>query len=828
MLAHYLTVALRNLRRSPVTTLVNMVTLALGLACFVTAAAVVDYWEKSERHFENADRIAVISTKFEAVDGSFATSAMPWTAVHLADYLETDFPELENVARVIPGQETGIANADRSVGVFRLIAEPEFLEIFDLPFLAGDSHALDQPSSVVLTQEIATQLFGDQDPMGQPVIIAGIADATVTGVVARVPDPSHLGEAESSPLSFDIIASWNTWEAIQRMRGRPWPLPEIWGQINTLTYALLPADGSLTVDGFTARLESFAERHVPPEQMGFATLEISAIPVTGIMTSYLNTLVLGGGGMGGMITVPGLLLLLGGLILGIACLNFANLATARAAGRAREVGMRKAMGARRSEVILQYLFEAAALTAFAVALAAATLAITAPILRNTVDIDLGASLFIGVNFWVSLVLLILVVAVVAGFYPAFVLSAVRPVTALRLGRSKSGSQLVGKILVGAQFAASSFLLIAVIVMLSQNSELRRTGLGTGSDLYVVIDNPSQLSGIDPPTLKLELLNLPQVSAVTGIGNRPWSLFVNLSALSRSPEEGAQTWTVFNNYIGEDFFSVFEMELLAGRDFDPNRSDDLAPTGGPETWRPHNIIVDTEFVTELGFESPEAAIDEVVYNTFDEMEYPLTIVGVVESRPMHFIGAGATSGMYRYGEILENAVARISASDVSGAVEGITALWRRMAPNNPLNMRFTDDLFDESYETFNRVSQIFVGLAIFAFIISTVGLFAMAVQVANRRMREIGVRKTMGATTGQIVKMLLVDFSKPVIIANVIAWPLAFFAAVAYLNVFLHRIPLTPVPFILSLVVTLGVAWVAVGSQAYRAARVQPAEVLRYE
>ena len=174
------------------------------------------------------------------------------------------------------------------------------------------------------------------------------------------------------------------------------------------------------------------------------------------------------------------------------------------------------------------------------------------------------------------------------------------------------------------------------------------------------------------------------------------------------------------------------------------------------------------------------------------------------------------------------VARISASDVSGAVEGITALWRRMAPNNPLNMRFTDDLFDESYETFNRVSQIFVGLAIFAFIISTVGLFAMAVQVANRRMREIGVRKTMGATTGQIVKMLLVDFSKPVIIANVIAWPLAFFAAVAYLNVFLHRIPLTPVPFILSLVVTLGVAWVAVGSQAYRAARVQPAEVLRYE
>ena len=211
-----------------------------------------------------------------------------------------------------------------------------------------------------------------------------------------------------------------------------------------------------------------------------------------------------------------------------------------------------------------------------------------------------------------------------------------------------------------------------------------------------------------------------------------------------------------------------------------------------------------------------------------MDYPLTIVGVVESRPMHFIGGGATSGMYRYGEILENAVARISASDVSGAVEGITALWRQLAPNNPLNMRFTDDLFNESYETFGRVSQIFVGLAIFAFIISTVGLFAMAVQVANRRLGEIGVRKTMGATTPEIVKMLLVDFSKPVIVANIIAWPLAFLAAVTYLNAFIHRIPLTPVPFVVSLIVTLGVAWLAVGGQAYRAARVRPAEVLRYE
>ena len=326
----------------------------------------------------------------------------------------------------------------------------------------------------------------------------------------------------------------------------------------------------------------------------------------------------------------------------------------------------------------------------------------------------------------------------------------------------------------------------------------------------------------------ELLRLPQVTAVTGVAQRPWNRFVNLSVLSLSPEEGAPDWTVFSNTVDEDFFSTLEIDTLAGRVFDPARSDDIAPVAGSESTRPYNIVVDAALVNELGFGSPEEAVGRLVYSAFDEMDYPLTIVGVVESKPLHFIGFGATSSYYRFGVDLENQIARISADDVSGAIEAIDSLWRRLAPNMPLGRYFLDDLFNETYATFGRMNQIFASLALFAFFISTVGLFGMAVQVASRRRREIGVRKTMGATTRQIVMMLLWDFSKPVVIANLIAWPLAFFAARAYLNVFVNRIPLTPVPFILSLILVLCVAWAAVGSQAYRAARVQPAEVLRYE
>ena len=260
-------------------------TLALGLACFVTAYAVVDYWQKSERQFANADRIAVISTAFTAVDDTFSTGAIPWTALHLAEYLKADFPQIESTARAIPGDDTGVSNGDRSLRVFRVIADAEFLEIFDLPFIAGNARdALRQPNSVVLSEETAIQLFGDEDPMGQNVIIASLVDATVTGVVGTIPDPSHMGAADSSPMGFDLLASWNVYGEIMTTRWpeRPYPPPEEWGSLGCITYVLLPEDGSLTMASMGAQLLDFVDRHVPPEQMEFATLDISALPVSGL------------------------------------------------------------------------------------------------------------------------------------------------------------------------------------------------------------------------------------------------------------------------------------------------------------------------------------------------------------------------------------------------------------------------------------------------------------------------------------------------------------------------------------------------------------------
>jgi putative ABC transport system permease protein len=239
-----------------------------------------------------------------------------------------------------------------------------------------------------------------------------------------------------------------------------------------------------------------------------------------------------------------------------------------------------------------------------------------------------------------------------------------------------------------------------------------------------------------------------------------------------------------------------------------------------------------FARHLGFSDPQAAIGRIIYyrrvQTAGAPGLPVRIIGVVESRPLHFTGDGVTGSAYFLSEQNRQMIIRLSRDDVSGGLKAIKALWTRLVPGVPFKYDFMDTLFDEGYAVFGNVSQAFTGLALFAFLISAIGLFGMGSHVASRRRREIGVRKTLGASTRQIAVMLLTDFSKPVIVANLIAWPVAYLAANAYLNVFIHRIALSPAPFALSLAVTVLIAWAAVGTQAFRAARVKPSIVLRYE
>jgi putative ABC transport system permease protein len=886
MLSHYVTMALRSFRRAPFTASINVLALALGLAAFIAAYGVVSYWNQSERHFANADRTYVVTAALAARDGSVRTRG-PRTNRLFAEHLRADFPELETIARAqVMNEEGGIAAGDVDTRMFIVGAEKEFLTIFDLPFVKGDpKEALSQPNSIVLSESAATQLFGATDPMGKTVTLGGVLDVSVTGVLGPIPEPSHLGRTPSATLPFDVLTSWDTLDGIntalaareQRRaaqqgaasNGGPSdrdgaaqgsappasdarsgatppdappagtapaqsspPPPENWlGNYCCTTYVMLARDSKLTAKALNAQLRAFGERHLPVQQAQLATLDVGADPVTGLMVTQLDGQLLSAAPG---LSITTLLLVLGGLVLVVACVNYANLATARAARRAREVGLRKAIGAGKYRVMAQYLAEAGLLTAAAAALALLAVWLAAPALHNAVGIDLRLGLAENAKFWAFLAGLMAAVTLLGGAYPAFVLSRVPPVEALRIGRTRLGPRFAGTLLVGLQFAAASFLTIVVLVMAAQNRALERTGLGSSSDPIVVLRNFPQFSGIDSALLMAELERIPQVAAVGEAGDTPWSTNVNLIMLAPTPDESAVLAVAYQNNVGNDYFATLGIGVLAGRAFDREHGEDEVKGNLFNQAREVPAVIDESLARQLGFAAPRDAVDKTVYlpermtRAFGSPAQPVRVLGVVENKPLHLVGAGASANFYLYRGSSNYKLIRLSANDVPGGLAAIDALWKRLAARSPVNRKFMDDLFNQNYENFARLSQAFTGLALVAVVISVIGLTGMAIQVVGRRVHEIGVRKSVGAHTRQIVTMLLTHFSKPVIAANLIAWPLGYLAAQKYLAIFIQRIPLSPLPFLLSVALALAIAWTAVAGQALRAARVSPATVLRSE
>ena len=609
MLGHYLTVAVLNLLRTPFTAAVNVLTLALGLVAFVGAYAVSAYWGSSERNFPNASRTYVITASLALKDGSVASGKMPQTTELYEKYLRIDFPELETIARAnVWNRQSSVSVNGRMSQLVAAAVDPEFLDIFDLPFVAGDRNtALRSPDGVLLTEAAALRLFGTTDVVGKTVTMGGnLLDATVTGVIAKIPEPSHMATGPSASMPFELMASYSLYERLRQAVNRPRPQPgapsspaggaaqppagappaaaeaaapdaapapqrENWlGGYCCTTYVMLKRDGALDGPGLERRLKDFAARRVPPDQLEIANVDIGAVPVTGLMVAQLDGQLLGKAGQ--WVSVTTLLFSLGALVLLVACVNYANLATARATRRAREIGLRKVLGAHRGQVVGQYLLEAGLLTAAALAVAVAVIELAAPMVQNAVGIDMRLALFGSLRFWLFAAALLAGVTLLGGSYPAFGLARVRPIEALRLGRVRIGPRFASTVLVGAQFAAASFLLIAVLVMYLQNRELERTALGTTRDQHLVVSNFTPVTGVSGDVLLDELRRLPGAKGVTAMSAAPWSDNVNLNLLSRTPEAAAGFQTAFQNNVAYDFFETLDIPLIAGRSFDRDGRD----------------------------------------------------------------------------------------------------------------------------------------------------------------------------------------------------------------------------------------------------------------
>ena len=852
MLAHYLGVAARSIRRAPAAFAINVLTLSLGLVSFLTAFAYVAYWDRADRHFANIDRTYVLTMQHVQRDSPFASlmyqGFSPYVPEQAAEYLRADYPAIEKIARAVPiDWKEMVAAEDRSARLFAVAVDPEFLDLFPLRFTAGDAGtALRSPGSVVLTSDAARKLFGDADAVGRHVILANAIEATVVGVLAAVREPSHLGRSTLATFPFDLLASYDLLDAEHAVTQSPQTrkfMAGLWFRgVNGLTYLRLPERG-LTADSLIAQLEGFAARHIPPDALQSGSFGFRVMPVRELLVErdFQHT----------GLSFGTTLLALGALVLGVACLNYANLATARAARRAGEIGVRKALGAAPRQIVAQSLLEAGLLTAASLATAVVVFLVSGPLIEYLLRVDLAPTLFDGSAIWPFLAAVLVGVTLAAGFYPAAVLARVRPASAIGSSDLRLGSKLFSTLLVAIQFAVASAFLLAVAILWLQNAELERTGLGLSEDPLVVIENPIRITKVDPATLRSELARLPQVKGVTEVSFMPWEATA-FTALSDSPDPAGALRRVLTRRVGEDFFAVFGIKLIAGRVLGGEHAEDFPPAppsspaattaedagGGataPQRTTPSpevNIVAERSFVDVFGLGTPEEAVGKAIYmppTNGVKVAVTYRVVGVVEDRVFSVRGFDGThASFYALSRDLGVTVARLERRAITVGLDAIDARWHALAPNVPVTRRFLDDVFNHEFEFYLRLNRLFELLAAMALAISIAGLFGMATLIAARRRREVGVRKVFGATTAQMIGLLLTGFSKPVVIANLAIWPLVFFGARVYVRQFLQPIALTPVPFVASLLVTLAIAWLAVGVQTWRTARRSPAAVLRHE
>jgi putative ABC transport system permease protein len=812
MLKNYLKIAWRNIVGNPLFSAINIIGLAIGLACCIMITLFVRYEVSFDKHWDNADRTYRVTRDFFGNDLKLAAVAPP-----IAPLLQQDFPEIEDITRILAtGSVTLSRDELRVTEENMVIADPNVFEFFNLTFIRGDAAtALARPTDIVMTQRAADRYFGSEDPIGQTLNLMDQADVTVTAIIEDLPDNTHM--------AFEIVGSM---AAIPLMMG-PDEL-ESWGSNNYYTYLRLP-EGYNPVD-LESRFEDFLIKHWNENAPSSSALGLQFLPDIHL-TSNRDAEWQANGSIAVVYTFSAVAL----VVLLIACINFMNLTTARSTQRAKEVGVRKVVGAKRSQLIAQFMGESILLTAVAMLLAVALVELILPVFAGFVEKPLSFSLA-NPSSLLTLLIGTVLVGILAGSYPALYLSKFRPVEVLKGPASGTGSVLMRKALVVFQFATSIALLIATGVVMVQMEYARTIDLGFDKSRNLTARLPyfADLWETYEP-LKAELESHPDILSVVYSSRVP--SMQNNDGSGYVPE-GVQVsmdtvQALSDIKVDYQWFEHYDVEFLAGRPFRQNEMRIEEPSEENPVVR-GSAILNESAARRFGW-SPEEAVGKIVrqptsreLNRFIERE----VVGVIPD--IHFSSLHNEMKATIYAEPDENysrnLSVKLAAGDHSDAIDFFETVWNRVVPSEPASWEFLDDRFDALYRSEARQAQMFGVFSAFAIFVATLGLFGLASFTTERRTKEIGIRKVMGASIKDIVWLLTSDFTKLVLFANLIAWPLAYYFMGQWLNRFVYKAPFAEWAwlFVTSAVAALAVAWLTIALQASRAAAARPVLALRYE
>jgi putative ABC transport system permease protein len=793
LLRSYVKIALRRLRLQKTYSLINIGGMALGLACTL----MIFIWVRDELGFDRfhtkADRIyrVILST---SDDGS-PTNANG--SYGLGPALKKDFPEVLETVRVKKMEQNPkryVGYQDRKFYEPRFFfAEPSLFTVFDFPLVRGDAAtALRDPNSIVLTEGMAKKYFGDDDPIGKVVEADPYNDGKlmlfrVTGVAMNVPRQSHF--------HFDFLASYSSLRE---------DTVSLSGLYQHYTYLLLKDRSSAA--SLAPRLLDFLKRNWQEDPWYTISFQpLRAIHLRSGLKSEIEP-------MGNRLYVY-IFSAIALAVLLIACINFMNLATARSAKRAKEVGIRKAVGAPRSQIVRQFLGESLSTSAISTGGAFLLIALALPWFNRLTGKDLTPSSLADPSLLLAAAVVALAVGVVSGVYPAFFLSAFEPVQALksRAGQTAAGAAL-RRALVVFQFVLSIGIICSTLVIRDQMAYIRSRDLGFDRDQILVIPLNGEIRR-NYGGFRSELLKSP------GIENAATSAYVPTGGSAHHTmnfEGGDRGLTQVVYMVDKEFISTYGVKLVAGRTIERPASKD-----GP--WE---LLISEQSAREAGCAAPQDAVGKRV----DIEDQGGQVVGVVKDINIYSLYRPPYPIVYIVTPVANHDYlsVRIKTRNVPETLAHIQKTWRAMVPSYPLDYMFLDASFEQLHISEQRMSELFSVFSVLAIAVACLGLFGLAAYTAEQKTKEIGVRKVLGASAASIYVLLSREFLKWVALANVIAWPLAYFAMSNWLRNFAFRVGVGWGIFIVSAATALAIAALTVGSQTLRAARSNPVDSLRYE
>jgi putative ABC transport system permease protein len=792
MFKNNLVVAWRNIKRNKVFSALNVLGLAAGMASFILIMLFVRYELSYDRYHANARNIYRIIQKWPVY--AFGSNVWAVTPAALAPALVQEFPEVRTAARLYISSNILISIGEKTFLESQFhCADPQTFEIFSFPIIRGDSATgLKDPFSVFLSERTARRYFGEADPIGQSIVCHTGNQAfefRVKAVFRNIQSNSHF--------IMDIVAPFKTVAKVWKRDYTSWTNHEYY------TYVLLK--NGTDMSALDSKLQAFIRRPVTKQAQDkhYQFQPLSRIHLHSRANRELSP--------------PGdarfvlLFASIAILVLLIACVNYMNLATARSLKRAKEVGLRKIVGAAKGQLVRQFLGDSIVLTFLALILTVGIVLLVLPAFKTFIEREIVFNPFRDMVLMVELILLAAVVGAVAGSYPAFFVSAFRPVHVLKgtgVSKTKGGGLRHG--LIVFQFAASTALIICTVGVRSQLRYIQNRDMGYEREQILVIPNRGGLR-TSLEAFKAELNRSPAVLKVSASSSLPNNI-TGAHGVNWPGKPQLFDFVIYDLGADYEFIDLYGLKLAKGRNFSRDFPSD---SGG-------SFLINETAQKAIGW-------DEPVGHEFIGRPGVGKIVGVIKDFHMHSLHL-PIKPLYIY---LDQRRARyisikIRGENIPATLDSIRKAWERFVPEYPFEYHFFDEIFDRAYRTERRLGTMFSAFAGLAILIACLGLLGLASFAAEQKTKEIGVRKVLGASTSGVIALLSRDFMKWVVLANVLSWPVGYFAMRLWLKNFAYRIHLTVWMFLGSALVAFLIAAIVISLQTHRAALANPVDSLRYE